>query len=1064
MEYIVSLHVGLDIGIASVGWCVIDSDAQHIAGIGVRVFTKAENPKTGASLAAPRRLYRSTRRRNRRRRERMARLRNMFTTSGMLTPEEFEDAFVVKSGDPTPYELRVAGLDRKLTEREWARVLTQMCKRRGYKSMRLNGDEDDDEGVVKEAIAENESLMKEKGYRTIGEMLLRDEKFAESKRNRSDYRGVVSRELLLDEIRTLFVAQRKYGNQYATENIESEYIDILSMQAPITEGEDLMALVGRCSIDKQNPRIPLACPTFERFRIVDKLHNVRYTLEDGGIRHSLTDEQRQAVVDKAFGRATTLTLADVRKICDLPENARFIGVRYDTRDPDDISAEKKEKLPHPKRWHEMRKAVESISPETWKSLASDIDTLDEIAIVLTYYKLPESVDRELAALGLEENVRETLGELRFSKNGHLSRETLLKILPHMESGLSYSEACKAAGLDHSASPEDEKQAKLPPIPPDDVRNPVVLRALTQTRKVVNAIIDEFGSIEELHIEMARDVGKAYEDRRKIEKRQKENRAVNESAIESLRELGLSDPKGHDIVKYKLWKEQGGHCVYSGVYIDSKRMLDEPGYAEVDHILPHGRSFDDSYMNKVLVTATENQRKRGRTPFEYMGEDKDRWHEFEERVISMHLPHPKRDRLLRKNFDNRAEDEFKDRNLNDTRYIARYFKNFVEANLDFSGKNKRPVVTVNGRATAYLRKAWRLQKIREDGDLHHALDAAVVAATSRGMIQKVSRFFSIRPLRNTNGTYVDADTGEIIEARYVPEPWNGFREELVEILAETLPEDPLDVLLDPNRPPAPILVSRMPARSIRGEVHKETIRRIESESDDGKILTSKRVLLKDLTPALLERMVGKKRDRELYLALKERLDAHDGDGSKAFTEPFYKPSKPGRTAPRVRGIRVYDNPASGGTYVRGGLADNSKIVRTDVFEKGGKYYLVPVYLKDVAQGRLPSRAITAGKGEKLWREMNDTYRFKFSLYPNDLVRLVKGSSGDPETYFGYFVATSRSTASITLRAHDSSWERPSLGVARNVIAFDKLHVDVLGRIVRPIRQEKRIGFSNSRGRK
>jgi len=87
------------------------------------------------------------------------------------------------------------------------------------------------------------------------------------------------------------------------------------------------------------------------------------------------------------------------------------------------------------------------------------------------------------------------------------------------------------------------------------------------------------------------------------------------------------------------------------------------------------------------------------------------------------PRPKRERLLRTDFDERASEEFRERNLNDTRYIARYFKSFVEENLSFAGDSKAPVVTVNGRATAYLRTAWQLQKVRAEGDLHHALDAA-----------------------------------------------------------------------------------------------------------------------------------------------------------------------------------------------------------------------------------------------------------------------------------------------------------------------------------------------------
>ena len=72
--------LGLDIGIGSVGWAVLQNGADDlpvkIKDLGVRVFTEAEHPKTGASLAQPRREARSSRRRIRRRRHRKERIKN----------------------------------------------------------------------------------------------------------------------------------------------------------------------------------------------------------------------------------------------------------------------------------------------------------------------------------------------------------------------------------------------------------------------------------------------------------------------------------------------------------------------------------------------------------------------------------------------------------------------------------------------------------------------------------------------------------------------------------------------------------------------------------------------------------------------------------------------------------------------------------------------------------------------------------------------------------------------------------------------------------------------------
>jgi CRISPR-associated endonuclease Csn1 len=1051
------LHVGLDIGIASVGWCAVDTEAHEIVGIGVRVFEKAEDPKTGASLALPRRMARGARRRLRRRRARMQQLRDLMLASGMLSAEQLASLFVAKPGDPTPYDLRLDGLDRPLDACEWGRVLTQICKRRGYKSMRLGDAPDSDEGAVKNAIAANRELMINCGYRTAGEMLALDPRFQESKRNRGDYKGVISRELVLEEVSALFKAQRSFGNEWADEDVESEYVAILTSQAEIKEGQPLVDMVGVCSIDGVNKRIPVACPTFERFRINDKIHNIRYTVDGIPGRQSLSPGQRTAVVAKAFSKASAETIADVRKLCELPDSARFVGVRYDRNDPESLDAESKEKLPFPKHWHEMRRAVVAVSKADWDLLSADANLLDRTAWVLTYFKHDESVQRELRALGLDERVVSALSGLRFSGNGHLSLETTSAILPYMEEGLSYSDACSAAGLHHSRRPEGERFDRLPAIGSDDVRNPVVLRALSQSRKVLNAIIDTYGPPEELHIELGRDVARSYGDRRKIERQQKDSRAKNDAARQQMVELGCSNPRPLDHVKFKLWQEQGGRCAYSGVHIDPCRLLSgEPGVAEVDHILPHSRSFDDGHMNKVLVVTAENQRKRERTPYEYLGGDPARWHQFEELVASMHLPRPKVERLLKTDFDERAEDEFRERNLNDTRYLARHFKNFVEQNLRFSGAGKAPVLTVNGRATAYLRTGWQLQKVRSDGDLHHALDAAVIAVTSRGMVQAVSRFFSARTLRQTpEGVYVNPATGEIFDAKKVPEPWSGFTDQLRARLRSSI--NPLAEFEDPSIEIKPICVSRMPNHVIRGEVHKETVKRIEGKDDRGRTVTSKRIPLQALRLKDLERMVGRPHDHALYELLRARLESNADDPARAFAEPVFKPTRAGRAAPRVRAIRVFDDPSSGGTLVRGGMADNGAMVRTDVFEREGKYYLVPVYLRDVAAERLPSKAIIGGRPEADWREMDEEYQFKFSLFLNDMVLLEKRNG---ETWFGYFKGTDRSTGAVHIETHDGAVLKRGLGVATGIARFDKYHPDVLGQRLGLVRRERRLGLSHS----
>ena len=240
--------IGLDIGIASVGWAVINNDKNRIEDLGVRIFKKAEEPD-GKSLNLARREARGTRRRIRRRAMRMQKIKELFIKYGLVSKEELENLYVIDNITEDVWELRALGLEEILDRKEWARVLTNIAKRRGYKSNRKIDEEDKEVGKLSKGTLENKRILEEKGYRTIGEMFYKDEKFEDSKRNKGgEYNNTVLRSMLVDEIHILFECQRKFGNMYATKELEKEYIDIVTFQKPYITPELLerMCSVNNC--------------------------------------------------------------------------------------------------------------------------------------------------------------------------------------------------------------------------------------------------------------------------------------------------------------------------------------------------------------------------------------------------------------------------------------------------------------------------------------------------------------------------------------------------------------------------------------------------------------------------------------------------------------------------------------------------------------------------------------------------------------------------------------------------------------------------------------------------
>ena len=151
--------IGLDCGIASVGYCVTELDSndepKRIVRLGSRIFDKAENPKDGSSLAKPRREARGLRRRIRRHQHRLQRIRHMLVSDGIVTQDELDTMFQGQLSDI--YEIRTRALDEPISNVEFARVLINLAQRRGFKSNRKvdENTKDKETGKLLGAIEKN---------------------------------------------------------------------------------------------------------------------------------------------------------------------------------------------------------------------------------------------------------------------------------------------------------------------------------------------------------------------------------------------------------------------------------------------------------------------------------------------------------------------------------------------------------------------------------------------------------------------------------------------------------------------------------------------------------------------------------------------------------------------------------------------------------------------------------------------------------------------------------------------------------------------------------------------
>lgn len=1112
-------RLGLDVGIKSVGWCVLECDENgepiQINALNSRIFDAAEQPKTGASLAEPRRNARGLRRRIRRKSFRLERIRKLFSENGIELFETQDDLICLKDEykNLDVVKLRSDALDKKLTEAEFARVLYSLARHRGFKSNKREGAKDSDEGKLLGSIRKSEEEMRESGMRTRGEQLykkyLMEGKPVHNKGG--DYSMCVSRDILVKEIELLFEKQKEFGNNFATDENKEKYLDIFLSQRNFDEGPGKGSQytgshdVKKCEIYRDEDVAAKGTYTSEWATIYQKINNL--SIICGGDRRHLSNEERQIAVE-LVKKVDKVSYKSFRKAIKLDDDYRFSALNYSEKKKSD---KKKNEGESKSDVVEINDVVDSLACEdkgdfiTAKNsnkivkalndnLKSDVELIDEIAEICTKYKsenLFRNAIAESKIIGgrLDEETIEKLSKIDMKGYGHLSLHVLREILPYLEEGMVYSDAMQKAGHNHSEH-NFEKQKYLGTKEVYDaiggVTSPVVKRALSQTVKVIDAVIRQYGSPYAINIELARDMSMSKDERDKLKKENDARAAKNEAIRENIAKLNAM-PNSTNVLKYKLYEEQDHKCAYSMETLDINHLF-EDGYYEIDHIIPYSRSFDDSFNNKVLVLKRENQNKRNSTPVEYferIGRD------YDEVLAFWKAVYQKRNRkkleFLQKKEIN--ESEWKNRALNDTRYASRMLANLIKDYLLFDEKSKDKygrVETVKGAITSYLRRFWGVQKIREDGDKHHAVDAAIIACVTPKMKNKIERYNQIKESRKMrNGQYVLED-GEICDSDYydknshlvLPYPYKEFINELdARVMDEpVLMQNKLRLLgFNENylMNAKPFVVSRMTSRKAKGCINEATVFSSKYADNkyptvcDGNNVIVKRTALANLKLDKNGEINGyfqPEGDVALYNALKQRLLEFGGDAKKAFapTNPIRKPCNSGQ-GNIVRTVKTYETYTGGGMLLEKnkGIVKNDGMIRVDLYSKDGKYFGVPVYVADLYRGELPKRAATQNKPQNEWREMDDTYTFEMSIYQDDLLHIEnkKGielkkkkdveNSAKAQTKtitddLVYFIGFNRSTASIEVEDTTGCYRRDGIGT-QNIGKITKCEIDVLGNV-------------------
>lgn len=1015
--------LGLDCGIASVGWAVIElEDAKpegKVIGLGTRMFdSPEEQTQSGPKLKSEkRRLCRGQRRVLRRRKQRMNAVRRLLQEHSLL-PDAASKA--LRFQGISPWDVRAKAIEKFISADELAIALGHIARHRGFKSnAKSRGENAAEDSKMKKAMAQTQEMM---AGRTFGQLIATDQAFASRKRNKEgDFSHTPQRADLEAEVRLIFNAQRRLLNPIATHALEQDFIEKAFFQRCLQDSENLLA---DCAFEPDEKRTSKRSYSFELFRYLSRL-NTFQIVEGRNSRRLTTEELSMAVTN--FGSVKTISFTALRKLFKLTETETFATIRRED-EKNDVTSRNGETAAG------TGTLCKALKGAAWDSLVKTPHKLDRIAEVISFREDLGNIRSGLDQIDLDPLVLERLmDEVRagtfdkFTGAGHISSKACRNIIPGLAKGLVYSEACEEADYDPTASRERNAfdvgvrgKAALAKILSNAVidrslvGSPVARKALIEAVKQVKAIIEIHGMPDAIHIELSKDVGKGIDERREIERGiEKRNKEKDWMRSQFAEDVGQPCSSANELLRYELWRQQNGKCAYSDAPIAPHQLVATDNAVQVDHILPWSRFGDDSFFNKTLCTAKANQEKRGRTPYEWFSQDKSEseWETYVARVQSL----PALRGFKRRNYTIKdaksVEEGFRSRNLNDTRWTCRLLAECLKQLYPENEGNRR-IFTRPGALTDRMRRGWGLQWIKKNDkgerladDRHHALDAVVVAATTEAMMQRLTKAFQDQEAKGSPRDFSALD-----------QPWPGFREQVIAAVES-------------------VFVSRAERRRARGEAHAATIRSISERDGVKQVYERKRV--SDLKITDIDKV--KDADRNAATIANLRMWIEDG---KPQDKPPLSPKGDAIAKVTLLTTKKLD------VIIRGGAVDRGEMARVDVFRKKSKagawqYFLIPIYPHQIAQmDEPPMQACQAYADEADWPVMDATYEFYWSIVPMEYLE-IETSKGEMRQ--GYFRGMNRALGAINISSNKNSNEMTVNIGARTLKMFNKYSVDRLGKL-------------------
>lgn len=823
--------LGLDLGISSIGWALIETDVNSsepiaLHGLGSRIVNLSNDETNAFAKAnvetpnAKRTFQRTARKGLKRWKQRRKHLLNRLHALGMYDRSNTLDAL-----PPLKlWELRAKAADPqcRLSLHELGRVLIHLNAKRGYRHTRLSSDNDTAKTGYVAGINERYAQLKHEGI-TLGQLMYRRLKQSETKapgakgsivtyrikEGDSEVTNLLPRQAHEDELNRILEAQRQYYPDILTDRVIKELHNIIFYQRPLKSCKNLVSRCGMFDFKfkntsgktvNANPKVaPRTSPVAQLTRIWETVNNLRLINRSNKIRNTsdcsipsnsanyrktlekfeLNSEERVRIAEY-LNTHDKLTQTELLKLLGL---RRADGFKSETNIAKGIKGNMTYVLLYnaledePDRNSLLKfdpKLVETVDKETGEiRLIVDAGITDEPLYRLWHliYSIPDEQDLKSALrnqFGISNpKTLDALAKIDFTTPGFSNRSVkfMRRILPYLMEGYMYSEACANAGFRHSdyltAEENDDRPLAsfIEPIPKGELRQPLVEKVLNQMINLVNALIEKYGPIDEIRVELARELKQSKEQRIKATKDISSKEKENDRIARLIEQHGITANR-RTIQKYRMWEETEHRCIYCNTPITMTAFL-TGDLSEIEHIIPRSLFFDDSFSNKTCSCSLCNRSKGQMTAYDFMKQKGDDallkfQHRVEDLAERKMISRTKLQRFLTPATD--IPQDFIERDLQQTRYISRKAMEILRT-------VARSVYASSGRVTDFFRNAWGYSHLLENLNIerydragrvdrngsrttirewtkrldhrHHAVDALTVALTRQAYITRLS---------------------------------------------------------------------------------------------------------------------------------------------------------------------------------------------------------------------------------------------------------------------------------------------------------------------------------------